>query len=124
MPKLTKRAVDTAAPRDREWVVRDSELKGFNLGIAPNGRKVYTVEYRTAGGRRGSKRRVTLGVHGVLTADGAREKAKTMLARVRLGEDPSAARRAERTVPTMRASCRRPGQGPQRPHRRVGRRAA
>jgi integrase len=67
----------------------DQELKGFGLKVTPAGRKVYLVQYRL-GGRKGRTRRVTIGAHGVLTADVARTRAKQLLGEVAAGRDPAA----------------------------------
>ncbi len=62
----------------------------------------YVVEYRPNGGGRGvSKRRMTIGKVGSLTPDQARNAAEIVIAKVKLGSDPSeelAARRAAGTV--------------------------
>lgn len=89
MPKLTKRAVDTAEPRPARYTVFDDELKGFGLRVFPSGAKSWVVEYRPDhGGRRTAKRRLTLGSVGTLTPDEARRAARLELAKVRLGNDP------------------------------------
>jgi len=62
MPKLTKRIVDTAEPRAREYFIWDSDIPGLGLRILPSGRKSYVVQYRA--GRR--SRRMTLGPSTVL----------------------------------------------------------
>ncbi|MFO1089315.1 MAG: site-specific integrase [Hyphomicrobiales bacterium] len=88
---ISKRTVDEqiAGPKDRYlW---DSELSGFGLKTTPHGRKVYLVQYRI-GGRKGRTRRVTIGAHGVVTADEARRRAKQLLGQVAEGKDPAAAR--------------------------------
>ena len=48
--KLTKRTVDAAKPRDREYMLWDTEIKGFGLKILPSGRKTYLLKYRTRSG--------------------------------------------------------------------------
>lgn len=101
MPKLTKRVIDLARPQETERWLWDSELKGFGLRVYPDGRKLYVCQYRTAGGRRGRTRRVTLGAHGVLTPDQARGDAKQVLACVALGEDPAADRDAVRLTSAL-----------------------
>ena len=70
-------------------------MRGFGLKVTPAGRKVYLIQYRI-GGRKGRTRRVTIGVHGVLTADEARSRAKQLLGEVAAGRDPAATLQEER----------------------------
>ena len=68
----------------------------------PSGRKTWIVEYRPgAGGRKVSKRRMKIEVATKITPETARSRAKEMLARVHLGEDPAGARAASREIPTV-----------------------
>ena len=100
--KLTKRSVDDAAPGTARYVVWDSELSGFGLRVEPNGTKSYFVRYRAdGGGRRATQRFVSLGKHGVLTVDQARQMAKSMLGAVAQGDDPAQALSARRLEPTV-----------------------
>ena len=46
MPKITKRAVDTIVPAERERIVWDDDIKGFGVRVHPTGRKVYIVKCR------------------------------------------------------------------------------
>lgn len=56
--------------------------------------KTYLVEYRAGRGRGFPTRRLSLGRHGNLTVDEARQLAKAILARVASGEDPAIRRSA------------------------------
>ena len=88
--KLTKRAVDAAAPKVARYCVWDADLKGFGLRVAPSGTKTYLVRYRPRwGGSKVPKRLVVLGRHGPLTPDEARARAKTLLGQVAAGKDPA-----------------------------------
>ena len=75
MPKLTKRAVDAAEIREREYFIWDEDLPGFGLRVLPSGRKRYVVQYRA--GRR--SRRISLGASTVLTCEKARDRAITII---------------------------------------------
>ncbi|WP_217354211.1 Arm DNA-binding domain-containing protein [Ruegeria arenilitoris] len=75
MFKLTKRAVEGLSIEAKEYLVWDRDMRGFGLRICPSGKKTYPVQYRT--GRR--TRRITIGQHGVLTAEEARTQAKQPL---------------------------------------------
>ena len=87
--KITKRSVDALKPGDRDAYLWDSGLAGFGIKCTPTGHMVYLVQYRT-GGRRTPTRRITLGRHGTLTPDQARQAAEKVLASVKLGSDPAA----------------------------------
>ena len=62
----------------------DRDLQGFGVRIYPSGQKVYVVQSR---GPRGS-RRVTLGRHGQITADQARQRAAGIIDRIKTGLEP------------------------------------
>ncbi len=72
----------------------DDALAGFGVAAYPNGKKAYVVQYR----QNGRSRRSAIGEHGRLTPDEARSEAKKLLGSVEKGEDPIAARKAERQV--------------------------
>jgi hypothetical protein len=97
MPKLTKRKIDAAEIREKEYFIWDDTLPGFGLLVLPSGRKSYIVQYRA--GRRA--RRMSLGPNTVLACEQARGQAITILAAVRKGEDPSADRAARRGALNM-----------------------
>ena len=92
MSKLTKRFVESIRPGAKELVVWDRDLPGFGLRVLPSGRKTYVLQYRS----RGLSRRLTMGMHGVLTPMEARAEAMRLLANIRQGADPAADRRAAR----------------------------
>ena len=97
--KLTTRAVTAANPRDRMFIVYDSQLPGFGLRVMPSGFKSWIVEYRPKGsGRSASKKRMALGSASVVPAAEARRVAKDTLAAVRQGADPLAGRRNDRAA--------------------------
>lgn len=86
MPKITKRIVDAAAPDPaRRFYVWDDQIKGFGLLVLPSGVKSYIFQYRTPEGR---ERRATIGKHGSITPDEARDKADAMRRAVKEGRDP------------------------------------
>jgi integrase len=97
--KLTKTVVDRAAHdgNGNQTLFQDTALPGFGLRVTSAGVKSYIIEYRK-GGR---KRRVTIGRHGRLTADEARELAKNELYSVSAGEDPAERRQREREGDTL-----------------------
>jgi integrase len=100
--RLTKRVVDSLAPRQRQYVEYDSDLKGFGVAVYPSGIKSWVCEYRPNGGGRGvAKKRVTLGKITQLTPEQARKVAADTLAAVRLGGDPAADRAERRKALTI-----------------------
>lgn len=98
MPKLTKRIVDSAAPGETDVIVWCGVLAGFGLRVKPSGVKSYILQYRNADGR---SRRITLGRHGPVTTEQAREKALTLLGQVTGGADPAQAKADQRAAPTV-----------------------
>ena len=99
--QITKRAVDAAKPGDQEYFVWDRELLGFGLRVLPSGVKSYVAKYRLGPGRRAPVRRVTIGKHGKVTADAAREAARKILANVVHGGDPAGDRARQRRELTV-----------------------
>ena len=97
--RLTKKRVDAArytGGDGRPSILWDTELAGFGLRIYPSGAKAYVLRYRTAGGRAGRQRWLTLGPANVLTLDEARRKARKLLAGILDGSDPAESRQQER----------------------------
>lgn len=76
----------------------DDDLAGFGVAAFSSGKKVYYAQYR----RDGRSRRIAIGMHGRLTPDEARSKAKQILGAVEAGADPIEERRAARAVRTFR----------------------
>ena len=48
--KLTKRTIDAAEPQKTDYVLWDSDVRGFGCKITPAGGKVYLYKYRTRDG--------------------------------------------------------------------------
>ncbi len=88
MTRLTKRIVEGATPKVKEYYLWDEDIPGLGLRVLPSGRKQYIVQYRA--GRR--SRRISLGPHTVLTAEQARTNALSILSDARSGKDPAAER--------------------------------
>ena len=101
MPKLTKRFVEGIRPTGNDRVLWDDKMPGFGLRVQPSGIRSYVVQYRNAQRR---SRRLTIGKHGAVTAEGAREIARQILNEVHDRKDPRdpvAERRALIKAPTM-----------------------
>jgi integrase len=93
--RLTKTAVDGLKATDRDLWVWDETLPGFGVRARPTGVRTYFVQYRNAAGR---SRRLSLGRHGVLTAEQARRLALEKLGAVAGGRDPLAEKQAARAA--------------------------
>ncbi|MCJ2012290.1 tyrosine-type recombinase/integrase [Methylobacterium sp. J-076] len=102
MPKLTKRVVDAALPRETPFFLWCSDLPGFGVRVFPSGRRVYYADYRTTAGTR---RRMSLGPHGKLTVEEARKLAIVTLGSVIRGEDPAEERATRRGSMTVAELC-------------------
>ena len=83
---ISKRTVE-ALSVEKDTVFWDSELLGFGVRAYPSGSRYYIVQTRAAG--RAAKR-VTVGRHGVITAEEARRRAALIVARIKAGGDPAA----------------------------------
>lgn len=99
--KITKRGVDTLKVTGKRYVAWDTEVAGFGVRVSPVGAKVYVFRYRVGGGRSGRERWLSVGNHGSLTPDQAREIARNWASQVAVGADPAADREAQRTAPTV-----------------------
>lgn len=78
--------------------ISDSSLSGFGITVYPSGKKTFWCRY----GPRNRRRFTTLGVWGKLTVDQARTKAKELLAKAELGDDPVLEEKRKRSVPTFK----------------------
>lgn len=101
MAKLTKRVVEAAEPNGRDYFLWCDELPGFGVRVFASGRRSYLVQYRKAG----RSRRVTIGLHGPVTAEEARTSAKVLLGRVARGEDPAEEKATRRGSLTVAELC-------------------
>lgn len=96
-PRLTKTVIDALEARHSDYVTWCGHLPGFGVRTRPTGRKSYIAQYDF----NGRTRKVTIGTHGTMTVDQARDKARSVLANAQLGMDEAdtkAKRRAEMTV--------------------------
>lgn len=97
--KLTKKVVETAVPHSTERLfIWDTEVKGFNLRIYPTGRKTYFLQYRNQAHK---THKIKIGVHGNITTEEAREKARQLSLKISLGEDPAITSREKKAIITV-----------------------
>ena len=87
---LSKRTVDAlkeeAKTKGRTLYCYDENLTGFGVYATKAGKASYFVQYRT-GGRETPSKRITIGKHGVFTAEQARAFAKEELGKAARGVD-------------------------------------
>lgn len=92
--KLTKTVVEKIQPgTDKDVLVWDSVTPGFGVRVTPKGVRSYFVFYRT---KDGTQRRPSLGVHGDITVEEARDKASDYRHDARHGKDPLAEKQEAR----------------------------
>lgn len=103
MPKLSKRVVDSAEPKDKDYVIWDDDLRGFGLRVMASGRRSYLIQYRALG----RSRRYTIGAHGVWTPEAARKEALFQLGRAAKGDNPAEERELDHKAITMKQLCQR-----------------
>lgn len=101
MAKLTKRVVDAADVREKDYFIWDDELPGFGLRVFASGKRSYLIQYRAAG----RTRRFTIGLHGIWTPETARQEAKVQLGRVARGDNPSEERQLDHKAVTVKELC-------------------
>lgn len=101
MVKLTKRTVDAATVGEKDYFIWDDDLPGFGLRVFASGRRSYLVQYRAAG----RSRRFTIGLHGIWTAETARQEAKVQLGRVAHGDNPAEERQLDHKALTIKELC-------------------
>jgi integrase len=101
MSRLSKRVVDAATPKDKDYVIWDDELPGFGLRVFSTGKRSYVLQYRAAG----RSRRYTIGLHGVWTPETARQEAKVQLGRIASGDNPAEERQLDHHAITVKELC-------------------
>ncbi len=92
--KITQRNVDafTLPPGKKELICFDDALPGFGIRLRAGGTKTYIANYKIGA----KQRRITLGATALLKAEAARATATELLAKVKLGGDPAAAKATAR----------------------------
>lgn len=103
MAGLTKRVVDGADIRKKDYFLWDDKFPGFGVRVMPSGRKTYLVQYRKAG----RTRRVSIGVHGKITVEQARAEAKRLFGVVAAGRNPAEEIGDHHRAPSVVALCDR-----------------
>ena len=81
---ISRRTVEGLPVGERETVFWDRDLSGFGVRVYSSGSKVYLVQTRHGG----KSRRVTIGRHGLVSAEQARRKAAEAIASIKAGDEP------------------------------------
>ena len=95
---LTARLARVSKPGSGEILLFDRKLPGFGLRIYPSGRKVWIVQARIEG----RHRRIAIARHGEMALAEARRRARDMLHRIRVGDNPADDIQREKETPTFR----------------------
>ena len=97
MARLTKTTVERLEVKEKPYFAFDDQIPGFCVRVAPNGRRHYYAQYMM------DKKihRMTIGLHGVVSADEARERVQSILLRVRDGEDPVQEKKKRESEPRL-----------------------
>ena len=102
MAKLTKRLVDAAEPREKDYIIWDDELPGFGLRVFTSGIRSYVLQYRALG----RSRRYTIGLHSVWTAETARgRRRRSSWAASLRGDNPAEERQLDHKAITVKELC-------------------
>ena len=101
--RLTKRFVDGLEATENRTIAWDNEVPGFGVRVAPSGRKTFLLQYRLKGqGRSTAPKKMSLGVHGAMPVDQARELARQAWALANCGKDPAQETKAHKSEPVVR----------------------
>ena len=82
--RLTDALALAARPREREYAIHDTALRGFMLRVQPNGARSWVFRFR----RDGKPQRITLGSPAAVKANQARVAALAFLAHEKGGGQP------------------------------------
>ena len=104
---LTARTVEALQPEEKSYTAWDDKLTAFGVRVQPSRLRSYLVNYRAGDrGRKAPNRRIVIVRHGPITPDQERNRAREILGRVALGDDPLAERARSRAMPTLRQCLR------------------
>ena len=104
MPNITKWLVDSLTPKDKDYILWDDAIKGFGIKVTPKGRKSYLFKYLN---QNKLQRRPSIGVHGSITCEQAREIAKDWSYQVSKGDDPAVSKKEDNGNVLVEAFCYR-----------------
>jgi len=91
---LTTKAIRALKPQETQYEIVDGHVPGLRLRISQDGTKTFTLLYR----HRGKRRRIKLGRFPEIGLAEARQHAYSVLAEIRLGDDPRAKKETDALV--------------------------
>lgn len=103
MPKLTKTIVEKAVIKPKPYFIYDDQLSGFCVRIASSGKRHYYLQYT----KNKKTKRMTLGQHGIITAEQARDKVIKLLGEIIDSADPQEQKATKRKEPRVREIAER-----------------
>jgi integrase len=101
MASLTKRTLDAAKPRDKEYFLWCDKTPGFGVRVYPSGKRMFVVQIRV--GR--AQQRHKIGLFGPFTVDQARTCAEEIIRDSATGHDPRLKRQQARAGLTVAELC-------------------
>jgi integrase len=93
--EMTAQSVKALPPGDKRYIVRDANVSGLELRVAPDGTKTWSLRYRNL---EKQQRRLKLGEYPRMGLADARKQANRELRKVDGGIDPQAERQAARVA--------------------------
>lgn len=75
MPHITEQLVAALEPRDKDYFIWDTKIKGFGVKVTPLGRKTFVFQWHNSRDKGGTKRR-KIGLHSEISVKAARHLAK------------------------------------------------
>jgi len=99
--KLTVNAIAGLKPRDKRYLVYDTQVKGLAVRVFPSGAKSYYLYSRIGKGRSARKVNVTLGSTDIIRLDAARKLARKRLADMSEGVNPNTRKEASADLSTL-----------------------
>ncbi|MAM34963.1 MAG: hypothetical protein CMH28_07810 [Micavibrio sp.] len=90
--RITNATLRSLRAKDKDYFIRDSQLRGFHIKVPPSGRAVYQVEARMSGV--GKLKKFKIASVQEMDLPQARERAVEALQNIREGIDPSSVKKA------------------------------
>lgn len=100
--KLTNKKVDQLSIQEKNYIVWDSEVKGFGVRVNLNNKKTFIVKYRIGSGRSAKVRKPVIGTYGVMKVEEARIIARKLIIDAFEGNDP---KEVDKTNITIKEFC-------------------
>lgn len=96
--RLCQNVVASTKPEAKEFVVWDGALPGFGLRVRPTGHKTFIAKFRVKGASP-AQRKVVIGSAAHIKCTDARNEAQTLMAKARLGIDPTGRDKKNKDAP-------------------------